>query len=66
MEACLISHQLPIKYDEKCLYYVGDHRVSYTAGFSGGVRIVISLKAENVLAQASGDGSVDNPWKLAQ
>ena len=31
-----------------------------------GIRILVSLKADVLLDQSSGDGTVENPWKLAQ
>ena len=58
LTACIMSTQATAM----CLALA---TASKTAAGSG-VRLLVSLKSEVQVEPGSGDGSVDNPWKLMQ
>ena len=55
-------------YDSNFLYCVFpvSRYVYYRSNAAFGVRVVVSLKSDVLLEQGTGNGSVDNPWKIAQ
>ena len=55
-------------YDSLNMYKYSSIRrsVSIDSIYNIGIRILVSLKADVLLDQSSGDGTVENPWKLAQ